>query len=88
MSKNHNKTHYIAMSGSYGCIPDNVTTFEKRANAIKHIIDLFELPVYGRKADHLRKTGYTDLGGDFGADYAEIVRCNCGHIEVHNDEVT
>lgn len=82
------KVHFIAMSGSYGCIPDNIAAFEKRTDAIKHIINLFELPVYGCKADHLRKTRYVDLGGDFGADYAEIVKCNCGHIEVHNDEVT
>jgi hypothetical protein len=82
------KVHFTAMSGSYGCIPDNIAAFEKRIDAVYYLIDLFELPVNGSKADDLRKTGYTDLGRDFGADYAEIVKCNCGHIEVHNDEVT
>lgn len=84
--KNDKRSHHIAMSGSYGCIPDNVVAFEKRMDAVYHLINLFELPVYGRKADHLRKTGYTDLGGDFGADYAEIVRCTCENIEIHNGD--
>ena len=82
-----NKSHYIAMSGSYGCIPDNIATFERKADAIYHIICTFELALYGRKADDLRKTGYTDLGGDYGADYAEIVKCNCSNSEIHEEEV-
>ena len=81
------KEHFITMSGSYGCIPDNIATFERKADAIYHIICTFELALYGRKADDLRKTGYTDLGGDYGADYAEIVKCNCGNSEIHEEEV-
>ena len=82
-----NKPHFIAMSGSYGCLPDNVTVFERKSEAVNHIINTFELALYGRKADDLRKTGYTDLGGDYGADYAEIVKCNCSNSGIHEEEV-
>ena len=80
------KQHFIAMSGSYGCIPDNIATFERKADAIYHIICTFELALYGRKADNLREVGYADLGGDYGADYAEIVRCTCDNVEIHNQD--
>ena len=80
------KEHFIAMSGSYGCIPDNIATFERKADAIYHIINTFELALYGRKADNLREVGYADLGGDYGADYAEIVRCTCDNVEIHNQD--
>ena len=80
------KEHFIAMSGSYGYLPDNVTVFERKSEAVNHIINTFELALYGRKADDLRKTGYTDLGGDYGADYAVIVRCTCDNVEIHNQD--
>lgn len=79
--------HFIAMSGTYGCIPDNIHVFEKRLDAVKYIIDIFELPRYGSKAEDLRKTGYVELGHDFGADYAEIEECNCSHPEIHDDQI-
>ena len=81
-----NKPHFIAMSGSYGCLPDNVTVFERKSEALNHIINTFELALYGRKADNLREVGYADLGGDYGADYAEIVRCTCDNVEIHNQD--
>lgn len=80
------KEHFIAMSGSYGCIPDNIATFERKADAIYHIISTFELALYGRKADNLREVGYADLGEDYGADYAEIKRCNCSNSKIHEEE--
>jgi hypothetical protein len=81
-----NKSHYIAMSGSYGCLPDNVAVFERKSEAINHIINTFELPINGTKADNLRKTRYTNLGRDYGADYAEIVKCECNNIGIHNGD--
>jgi hypothetical protein len=79
------KVHFTAMSGSYGCIPDNIAAFEKRIDAVYYLIDIFELPRYGSKAGDLRKTGYVELGHDFGADYAEIEECNCSHHEIHGE---
>ena len=80
------KEHFIAMSGSYGCLPDNVMVFERKSEAVNHIINTFELALYGRKADNLREVGYADLGGDYGADYAEIVRCTCDNVKIHNQD--
>ncbi len=78
--------HYIAMSGSHGCLPDSVTTFSKRIDAVNHLIDLFELPVNGNKADDLRHSGYVELGKNYGAEYAQILECNCEHPEIHGDD--
>ena len=79
--------HFIAMSGTHGCIPDNIHVFEKRLDAVNYIIDIFELPRYGSKAGDLRKTGYVELGHGFGADYAEIQACDCSHPEIHDGNI-
>lgn len=78
--------HFIAFSGNHGCVPDCIAVFSKRIDAVYHLIDLFELPVNGSRADDLRKSGYTELGRDFGADYAQVEECNCGHPEIHGDD--
>ena len=93
MSKNE---HFIAMSGTFGCIPDNIAAFPTYSEAVQHLIDVFDLPPYGKKAKGLRECGYVTLdedGGpnsseirDFGADYAEIVKCECNNIGIHNGD--
>ena len=93
MSKNE---HFIAMSGTFGCIPDNIAAFPKYSEAVQYMIDVFDLPPYGKKAKKLRECGYVTLdedGGpnsseirDFGAEYAEIVKCKCGNIGIHNGD--
>ena len=93
MSKNE---HFIAMSGTFGCIPDNIAAFPTYSEAVQHLIDVFDLPPYGKKAKKLRECGYVTLdedGGpnsseirDFGADYAEIVKCECNNIGIHNGD--
>ena len=90
------KEHFIAMSGTFGCIPDNITTFPTYSEAVQHLIDVFDLPPYGKKANELRECGYVTLDEDggpnsseireFGADYAEIVKCECNNIGIHNGD--
>ena len=90
------KQHFIAMSGTFGCIPDNIAAFPNYSEAVQHLIDVFDLPPYGKKAKGLRECGYVVLDEDggpnsseireFGADYAEIQKCTCGHIEIHNGD--
>ena len=90
------KEHFIAMSGTFGCIPDNIAAFPNYSEAVQHLIDVFDLPPYGKKAKKLRECGYVTLdedGGpnsseirDFGADYAEIVKCECNNIGIHNGD--
>jgi hypothetical protein len=75
--------HYIVMSGMSGCIPDNVQSFFSKFEAVKYIEDIFDLPK--EKALCLRKKGYVALGNDFGADYAEINKCNCSNPKIHDD---
>lgn len=78
--------HFIAMSGNHGCLPDHIQVFEKRHSAVGFIIDIFELPKHGSRANDLRETGYVELGQGFGADYAEIEECNCSHPEIHDED--
>lgn len=89
-----NKPHYISMSGSHGCIPDHLACFKKYSEAVQDLIDVFELPRYGVKATELRKHGYVELDEGnwpnrskpyYGAEYAEIQKCNCDHPEIHDE---
>jgi hypothetical protein len=65
----------MAMSGSHGCIPDNLTWHrgaESYSEACKSLISLFEL---GReRAAVLKHDGYLELRKRDGADYCEVVR--------------
>lgn len=79
--------HFIAMSGLHGCLPDNCATYDSRADAAQSLIDLFELNP-ARKADYdiefsIRDAGYAELRAEHGAQYCEIVECNCDHPENH-----
>ena len=89
-----NKPHYIAMSGSHGCLPDHLACFKKYSEAVQDLIDVFELPRDGVKATELRKRGYVELDEAdwpgrnehrYGAEYAEIQKCNCDHPEIHDE---
>jgi hypothetical protein len=96
MTIKKNKPHYIAMNGNHGYLPDHITAFPNYSEAVQHLIDVFDLPPYGKKAKKLRECGYVTLdedGGpnsseirDFGAEYAEIVKCKCGNIGIHNGD--
>jgi hypothetical protein len=84
--------HWIAMSGSHGCLPDNCEVFETRKGAVDSLVSLFEL---GRtRAARLKKTGYLELtlspieqaqDVSFGADYCEITQCDCDNPLEHSD---
>jgi hypothetical protein len=78
--------HFIALSGYHGHLPDRMAVFSKRIDAVDHLIGMFKFPVNGSRADDLRKSGYTELGRDFDADYAKVEECNCGHPEIHGDD--
>jgi len=51
------------------------------------ILDLFELTRNGTHAKNLRKFGYTVFSPKYayGADYAEVKKCDCPDMEEHND---
>ncbi len=76
--------HFIAMSGSHGCLPDFCQSYGSPESAAEAIGQLFELePVDVR---WLGNRGYLELGGpEYSADYAEIIGCNCATPSDHDD---
>lgn len=84
------KKHYIAMSGEHGCLPDYCCSCETKADAVGVLATLFD-DVRGVKAA-LRRSDYCELsdrltydGNTPGAEYCEIVPCDCNDPESHND---
>lgn len=69
--------HYIGMSGNYGCLPDYLvvlSTIEGVAQSLALVHQLSE-----RKTRQLQKNKYLTL--KMGADYAEIIDCDCEDVE-------
>lgn len=77
--------HFIAMSGTHGCIPDYCATHDSAEAAAEALGCVHDLST--RDVRRLGNTGYLELDGpETGAEYAEIVGCNCATPEVHNDD--
>lgn len=68
--------HFIAMNGSYGCIPDAVDT----------LVDSLELS--RRQTTELRQTGSVACKRSQGADYCEISECTCDTPWSHDEQAT
>ena len=77
--------HYIAMSGSAGCIPDWTCLCDSAGEARAAAADMWadELDAAGRY--NLRRSGYASLPEGSGADYVEIVECGCEDPSVHEE---
>lgn len=74
--------HYIAMNGSHGCLPDNADVYDTVDDAVVGLDSIFEFSKAQRK--ELRRDYYLELKGpEDGADYCEIVECDCKHPEQH-----
>jgi hypothetical protein len=69
------QTHYIAMSGEHGCLPDNLEIHSSLRDAVDSMTAMFELS--RRKAQELRRTGYLELTPKDGAAYVSINECDC-----------
>ena len=68
------RKHYIAGSGSHGCLYDNCEVYQSHKDAVNSLADTFEL---GRtRKTKLRKESYLELGPNDGADYCEITECD------------
>ena len=78
------KRHWIARNGSYGCLPDSSITCATKREAAETMAAIFD-DVPGVKTALLRDE-YLDLAErSCGADYAEIVPCDCADPGCHND---
>jgi hypothetical protein len=81
------KTHYIAMSGLAGCLPDTCQSFSRLQDAIDFLSDLWS--EYRGVKYALCKYKYWERNdpdytrGDL--QYCEIVSCNCDNPSIHND---
>ena len=76
-------THYIAMSGQHGCLPDSCNAYEYYESAVNELADMFELG-RTRKA-RLFADRTLELGTDDGAEYCEIAECHCAKPWEHCD---
>jgi hypothetical protein len=76
--------HYIAMSGSHGCLPDNVELHDTLNSAVDSMVSLFELG-NGRRAT-LKREMYLELNNTRdGAEYCEIEECDCSNPQEHGE---
>lgn len=73
--------HYLATSGSYGCIPDHLQSHSDWQSAVEDLAELFELSEQATTL--LQVHGYINLGLEHGADYCEIVACECAAAHLH-----
>ena len=81
------KLHYIAMYGDRGCLPDGCHSFDDRTSAIKWLVATLDLPPHGNIATKLHDFGYAEMMKyEYGAEYAEIKKCDCDTPEVRNDD--
>ena len=78
------KTHYIAMAGLHGCLPQTCACFDSAAAAVEYLGDVHDLGQHRRR--ELRKFWYLelDLHRD-GNEYCEITDCTCSTPQVHGD---
>jgi len=81
------RTHYIAMSGDHGYMPDYCDVYPTADSAARGLAQLFEL---GKtKAAELKRNGYLEFNkrryGWYGAEYASIDACNCDDPGQHSE---
>lgn len=77
--------HFIGMSGNHGCLPDFVRVYSTRREAVEVLADMFELGRTRKAA--LSHDSYLDLSlGRDGAEYCEVVECDCAKPWEHGED--
>lgn len=91
-ARKRSKKHWIAGSGTHGCLFDHCEVYPTKAGAIADLAQLFD-DVRGVASD-LRKYNYCELAdkrtydgqpGNSGADYCEVSSCDCDDPACHSD---
>jgi len=77
------RTHYIAMGGEHGYLPDNCSAYEKEEDAIEGLNEIYELNK--RQLKELKNNGTTELKLDQGGAYCEVSSCDCDEPWEHDE---
>ncbi len=76
-------THYIAMNGSHGCLPDSCSAYQYRMDAIDSLVSSLDLTT--RQRQELIRMGDVECKPAQGAEYCEVVSCQCSTPWVHDE---
>jgi len=80
------KTHFIAMAGLRGYLPNYCEVFPSGQAALESLIDLHELETDWNRRAELTSDWFVDLDiHEHGNEYAEIVECNCPNPQEHSE---
>jgi hypothetical protein len=93
------KTHYIAMGGNHGCLPDNCSAYTSLDDAIGALDSIYELTESQLTDLHEFSDGYSstelnqgenpddsdDYEYDQGGEYCEISTCTCDSPWEHDE---
>jgi len=79
-------THYIAMAGLHGCLPQACEAFDTRTGAVEYLVSLHELEHFTGIRAELKQTGYAELVlHRHGNEYCSVETCNCEDPASHSD---
>jgi hypothetical protein len=75
--------HFVGMSGLSGYLPNFVGAFDTKGAAVDTMAELHEFGSVRKR--ELSRDGYTSLDNEkHGAEYAELIECNCSVPHIHN----
>ena len=75
--------HYIGMSGIHGCMAQFTTVGPTRSQVAETLASVHERGKNWQAS--LVRNWYAELRQEDGAEYAEIVECDCSDPTIHED---
>lgn len=80
------KSHFIAMAGMRGYMPNWIDVYPSKESAIDSILWLHEIEDSTEHKQELIEYGITDLDiHEHGNEYAEVIECNCPDPQEHSE---
>lgn len=76
-------THYIAMSGSAGCMPEWISACDTIREAVDAVVEMWGDEYGPGLRRHIAQFRCASLPHGAGADYIEIVSCDCADPSIH-----
>lgn len=87
-------THWIAMNGLIGYLPDSCYVFDTKRAAIESLCQTFDRSPKGSFARKLARDGFVDVAEQIGnkwettGERASISACDCAKPWIHDDVMT